>query len=1747
MPLTTAVTQYAAPYVILASDVTAAAQAAGLQYATQADIRALSGAFAAGITKEDAIAGITTQMEDNKLTGEEFKAYLVSDRGFTEGQAEAYYNANKADIDSKLTLGTSSVIREGFTNLFTDTEQFLADNPSVTYLTFNDFKSLMVDSYGFTEDEFYASMGDTYGTTRQDIDANLAAAFTAENYSVDSPLVSTYIDGVTNTVEEVTAAYRDKLGATYEPTAEELAAYVGISFSLDGDNNRVNDRSIQELLKSFTEESDIGLIMESLGYKRYRLTNEYGRNFVYAKPTGRFNENGGDITTNRIREEDLKNLLTFGRTSQADNIAAFEAYVAAAEVDENGWLDPKAASDRQAIKDALEATGLTIPAGFDYDAFAPRAEGQSDVSWETGLGFAVDDYKKPRQYTRTEAIADLETELGRSLTQEEIDDGVYDSFLDGVVQLDGNTDADATGKTQVETDITNADDVRSYLQGLDYDTTGLSNEDLLAFAGTGLGIDLGTATSDYQTANETIAQRDARLEDEAKVAALETEIKGYLDDPSQDGGAYTDPDHYDNIVKYLSSGAGRESFEAMDAAQRKNRVQVQSIDPRRYSESEAVADIKATFPADKDLSVEDLKAKYPTLFALVGDGNLSPTTHEANQKVAFDEGTITGDEANAYFRDVLGYGEGWIPTGNIASRLVGVGNEATVLPEDIANLTGKTLDLYNETTVTQDEVMAAMIANPTDFGFADAAAVAQAVSDGLDLSAYTGRYWQAGAEGSAGNTGKSLVDRLDDDTISQDEIDAYLTEQGYDPATAGTFDSSLGFGTTSVEDITSSYRGGVDADRAEADELAAKKEEIEGYLDDTSQDGGAYSGFAYNDIIHLFTVNPEGKANFDAADEAGRKALVQGNVDRRRYSESEIVADIKAAFPADADLSVEDLKTKYSTLFDLVGDSTYNYQAEQEAAFGAATTTEAEARKSLEDQGYVIPEGFDFTNFTGVMDETQLANNVYQHLSPLQYTRADAEAALAAELGRPLTAEDLTTYESYLDGLVDMTGETTNAIGDAQVQGDITSEQDVRNYLSDYTLGEDFSFDGLTGLDVDLDDALGEFKADNRTTAQNQIAADLGTKGWADASDADIAAVESLDSAGRDAWIADRQFTRDQAIAALDAQGIDANHSQFESLITQLVVDKGAAGTFGTQGALVDNPEDELINQFITTQAEVDAAFGNYGYFDPTDANIPTGVIDDSTLEGLVETYVDDNYVSADEARAALDGIAGIDALAVDDNGDYVITDDQLVGMGLTGQYSPADLGDKVNAATTTEQEVRDAFGEDYTPTDAEIARYVGLLPDGDLGTDIPAYVADRMDTLVSDVGDLALTVGQLQDQLNGALADGGSLDQAVSKVADDLNIAEDALLKLIGDNSNKFDDLEAAFGTQATDDQEATGIWANIADLERDVGDLQDAFGAPATDDEAATGIYGIIDQVAEGVLSNDEALELLGDVIGNPAVADNPLTVDIDESSPATGIYAQSGEGVNADVLKAINAVYDYGGNAGFASSATLDEVAAAVGKPAQEVTQEDIDAVNALVQGSMIDPDTGLVTLYDAKYDVNADGILDTRDQELITAIQEGDYSVYGGELATDSLFANTGFYDIFDQNRYDADIQRQQDQDIQNEINEEINNQININAEINRKLAQDMEDERIANEQRRLAGQLQAMGRGRVTTPDVAQIDYLYDVYGDSPFATPQQESFYRSPYSTGANDEQQPQLPLKAAAEGGLIEDETDELMKLLGI
>ena len=68
---------------------------------------------------------------------------------------------------------------------------------------------------------------------------------------------------------------------------------------------------------------------------------------------------------------------------------------------------------------------------------------------------------------------------------------------------------------------------------------------------------------------------------------------------------------------------------------------------------------------------------------------------------------------------------------------------------------------------------------------------------------------------------------------------------------------------------------------------------------------------------------------------------------------------------------------------------------------------------------------------------------------------------------------------------------------------------------------------------------------------------------------------------------------------------------------------------------------------------------------------------------------------------------------------------------------------------------------------------------------------------------------------------------------------------------------------------------------------------------------------------------------------------------------------------------------------------------------------------------------------------------------------------------------------------------------------------------------------------------------VTTPDPANIEYMYDPFGDSIFATPEQERLFVAPYSSRGNT-----LGNRyniAAATGGLVQDNTDEIMKILGV
>ena len=77
--------------------------------------------------------------------------------------------------------------------------------------------------------------------------------------------------------------------------------------------------------------------------------------------------------------------------------------------------------------------------------------------------------------------------------------------------------------------------------------------------------------------------------------------------------------------------------------------------------------------------------------------------------------------------------------------------------------------------------------------------------------------------------------------------------------------------------------------------------------------------------------------------------------------------------------------------------------------------------------------------------------------------------------------------------------------------------------------------------------------------------------------------------------------------------------------------------------------------------------------------------------------------------------------------------------------------------------------------------------------------------------------------------------------------------------------------------------------------------------------------------------------------------------------------------------------------------------------------------------------------------------------------------------------------------------------------------------------------------------------QVKTPPPAQIDYVYDPFGESIFATPQQAAMFTDPYSpitsppTASPTGNMPiTIPMQTAAGGGIIEDKTDEILRILG-
>ena len=212
-----------------------------------------------------------------------------------------------------------------------------------------------------------------------------------------------------------------------------------------------------------------------------------------------------------------------------------------------------------------------------------------------------------------------------------------------------------------------------------------------------------------------------------------------------------------------------------------------------------------------------------------------------------------------------------------------------------------------------------------------------------------------------------------------------------------------------------------------------------------------------------------------------------------------------------------------------------------------------------------------------------------------------------------------------------------------------------------------------------------------------------------------------------------------------------------------------------------------------------------------------------------------------------------------------------------------------------------------------------------------------------------------------------------------------------------------------------------------------------------------------------------------------------------------------------------------------ATSNAIADILGKQGNEVTQADIDFVADLVaqREVLTEANTALqpFTSQELAYDVTGDNVIDINDQVMLEQVMTG--QVPQTALAEQSQFAATGLQG-----------QIQQQTAIQNQIAQQI--------------ATDQEDKRRMQQQQYLT-QLMETSPVEVKTPPPAQIDYVFDPFGESIFATPQQEAMFTDPYSpitrppmANPTTNTPITIPMQTAAEGGIIEDKTDEILRILG-
>ena len=198
---------------------------------------------------------------------------------------------------------------------------------------------------------------------------------------------------------------------------------------------------------------------------------------------------------------------------------------------------------------------------------------------------------------------------------------------------------------------------------------------------------------------------------------------------------------------------------------------------------------------------------------------------------------------------------------------------------------------------------------------------------------------------------------------------------------------------------------------------------------------------------------------------------------------------------------------------------------------------------------------------------------------------------------------------------------------------------------------------------------------------------------------------------------------------------------------------------------------------------------------------------------------------------------------------------------------------------------------------------------------------------------------------------------------------------------------------------------------------------------------------------------------------------------------------------------------------TASQLTNISDQVGRPAQTVTQQDIDAIADLILEGQAANAPITYTDQQRMYDVNADGVIDGGDQTAIQRLmQQQTTGVYtgsglgGGGIDPNSVFAGTGIYDVLDK-RDAAAAQEQANRDAAAaEKSAQLRNSYNNyrrQQQINQQLQQ----------------VLQPGATTKVTGGGLADIGEFYNpVTAGGIFATPKENDMFAAvnPYGSPSN-------------------------------